>query len=75
MTLGLVFLISLTTDSARCNEKHRELRSSKNQIDGVLSGIFTHSHCKVRSYNPKGGCVCREKEKSLFSITHVVSKV
>ena len=31
ITLRLVFWISLTTDSAMCNEKRRGLRSSKNQ--------------------------------------------
>ena len=73
MTLRLVFWISLTTDSAMCNEKRRGLRSSKNQIDGVLSRIFIHSHCKVQSHNHKGGCSCREKKKeSLISITHIV---
>ena len=71
----MVFWVSLTTDSARCNEKRRALRSSKNQIDGVLSRIFIHSHCKVRSNNPKGGCACLKKKKeSLVSITHIASK-
>ena len=45
------------------NEKRMALRSSKNQIDGILSRIFIHSHCKARSHNPKGGCACREKKK------------
>ena len=68
----MVFWISFRTDSARCNEKRRALWSSKNQIDRVLSRIFIHSHCKVRSHNPKGGCACREKKKeSLISITHI----
>ena len=39
------------------------LRSSKNQIDAVLSRIYIHSHCKARSHNPKGRCACREKKK------------
>ena len=39
------------------------LRSSKNQIDGILSRIFIQSHCKARSHNAKGGCACREKKK------------
>ena len=64
MTLRLVFYIFLTTDLVMCNEKRRELRASKNQIDGVLSRIFIHSHCKVGSHNPKGGCACREKKKN-----------
>ena len=63
ITLRLVFWVSRTTDSARCNEKRRALRSTKSQIDGVLSRIFIHSHCKVRNHNPKGGCACREKKK------------
>ena len=58
------------TDSAKCNEKRRALRSSKNQIDGVLSRIFIHSHCKVRSHNPKGGCACREKKKRIPDFDH-----
>ena len=73
ITLRLVFWISLTTDSARCNEKRKALRSSKNQIDRVLSGKFILSHYKVQSHNPKGGFACREKKKeSLISITHIV---
>ena len=32
-------------------------------MDGVLSRIFIHSHCKVRNHNPKGGCACREEKK------------
>ena len=59
----LVFWISFRTDSAKCNEKRRALWSSKNQIDRVLSRIFIHSHYKVRSHNPKGGCACCEKKK------------
>ena len=59
----LVFWISFRTDSARCNEKRRALWSSKNQIDRVLSRIFIHSHCKVRSHNPKGSCACHEKKR------------
>ena len=70
MTLRLVFYIFLTTDFAMCNEKRRELRASKNQIDGVLSRIFIHSHCKVRSHNPKGGCACREKKKRIPDFDH-----
>ena len=60
----MVFWISFRTDSARCNEKRRALWSSKNQIDRVLSRIFIHSHCKVRSHNPKGSCACHEKKKN-----------
>ena len=70
ITLRLVFWISLTTDLARCNEKRRALRSSKNQIDGVLSRIFIHSHCKARSHNPKGSCACREKKKRIPVFDH-----
>ena len=44
------------------NEKRMALRSSKNQIDGILSRIFIHSHCKARSHNPKGGCACRDPD-------------
>ena len=66
----LVFRISFRTDSARCNEKRRALWSSKNQIDRVLSRIFIHSHCKVRSHNPKGGCACREKKKRIPDFDH-----
>ena len=70
MTLRLVFWISLTTDSATCNEKRKGLRSSKNQIDGVLSRIFIHSHCKGQSHNHKGGCSCREKKKRIPDFDH-----
>ena len=59
----MVFWISFRTDSARCNEKRRALWSSKNQIYRVLSRIFIHSHCKVRSHNPKGSCACHEKKR------------
>ena len=52
--------------------ERRPLRSSRNQIEGVLSRIFIHSHCKVQSHNPKGGCACREKKESLISITRIV---
>ena len=52
------------------NEKRRALRSSKNQIDGVLSRIFIHSHCKARSHNPKGSCACREKKKRIPVFDH-----
>ena len=48
ITLRLVFWISITKDSGMCSEKRRPLRSSKNQIDGALSRIFIHSHCKVQ---------------------------
>ena len=66
-------MVSLIIDLAMCYEKRRALRSSKKQIDGVLSRIFIHSHCKVQSHHPKGGCVCHEKKKeSLISITHIV---
>ena len=65
ITLRLVFWISLTTDSAMCNGKCVALRSSKSQINGDLSRMFIHSHCKVRSHNPKGGCPCREKKKRI----------
>ena len=50
--------------------ERRPLRSSKNQIDGVLSRIFIHSHCKVQSHNPKGGCACREKKKRIPDFDH-----
>ena len=56
----LVFWISFRTDSARCNEKRRAL----------WSRIYIHSHCKVRSHNPKGGCSCREKEKRIPDFDH-----
>ena len=66
-------MVSLIIDLAMCYEKRRALRSSKKQIDGVLSRIFIHSHCKVQSHHPKGGCICHEKKKeSLISITHIV---
>ena len=55
--------------------KSAAFRSGKNQIDGVFSRIFNHSHFKARSHNPKGACACREKKISLFLITHTVSKV
>ena len=58
------------TPMARCNEKRRALWSRKNQIDRVLSRIFIHSHCKVRSHNPKGGCACREKKKRIPDFDH-----
>ena len=45
-------------------------RSSNNQIEGVLSRIFIHSHCKARSHNPKGGCACREKIKRIPDFNH-----
>ena len=66
----LVLWISFRTDSARYNEKRRALWSSKNQIDRVLSRIFIHSYCKVRSHNPKGGCACREKKKRIPDFNH-----
>ena len=75
ITLRLVFWISLTTDSAMCNEKRRALRSSKNQIDGVLSRIFIHSHCKVQSRNHKEVAhVARNKNNPWFR-SHILSKV
>ena len=52
------------------NEKRRTLRSSKKQIDGVLSRIFIHSHCKARSHNSKGGCACRQKKKRVPYFDH-----
>ena len=75
--MRLVFWISLTTDSARCNEprERRALRSNKYQIDWVLSRIFIHSRCKVRSHNRKGGCACREKKKNPWFRSHILSKV
>ena len=66
---ALVFWISFRTDSARCNEKRRALLCSKNQIDRVLSRIFIHSHCKVRSHNPKGVCAGLNITTSQNSIT------
>ena len=54
------------------NEKRRALQSSINQIDGVLSRIFIHSHCKARSHNAKGGCTCREKKKSPLFRSHIL---
>ena len=43
---------------------------AKNQIDRVLSRIFIHSHCKVRSHNPKRGCASREKIKRIPDFDH-----
>ena len=57
------------------HEKRMALRSSKNQIDGILSRIFIHSHCKARSHNAKGDCACREKKKVPDFVSHIVSKV
>ena len=48
------------------------LRSSKNQIDGIVSRIFVHSHCKARNHNPKGGCACREKKKKSLISSHIL---
>ena len=54
----------------RQNEKRMALRATKNQIDGILSRIFIHSHCKARSHNPKEGCACREKKKRVPYFDH-----
>ena len=34
--------------------------------------MFIHSHCKVRSHNPKGGCPCREKKKNPCFRSHIL---
>ena len=36
----------------------------------AIRRIFIHSHCKVRSRNPKRGCACREKKKRIPDFDH-----
>ena len=45
---------------------------AKKQIDGVLSRIFIHLHCKVGSHNPKGGGTCREIKKNPWFRSHIL---
>ena len=49
--------------------KIQNMRSDKNQINGVLGRIFIQSYCKDRSHNPKESCASRKKKdfkKSYF---------
>ena len=41
--------------------KTQNMRSDKNQIDGVLGGIFIQSYGKERSHNLKESCASRKK--------------
>ena len=41
--------------------KTQNMRSDKNQIDGMLRRIFIQSYCKERSHNPKESCASRKR--------------